>query len=490
MEIELKLRLPPSSLDALRADPLLANIRSTRKQLDNTYYDTPQRTLAQAGISLRLRRDGRRWLQTIKSGGNSRAGLHQREEIEFAVAGSALEWLPVSGTLFEPVLEPLKDRLVPQFRTRFRREVRRLYGVTGAEIEVAIDHGDILAGEYSQPLCELELELLSGSVDDLFSLALLLVERHPLVADNRSKAQRGSRLALKEPLGPPVKAAAPPMLADADAQALVRLAIEQALAHWQANEAGFLSQPNDSEYLHQVRVAVRRLRVACGPLARAARWHDETLAPVLDGLRKLGQQLGEARDWDVFIEETWPPLADCLGDAALRQALQEAASLLQGTVRLQAQAALEGRASQRLLLQLGRCLAQPDDAAPASFDPLTALLDQLDHKLRQALPKLARLSPTRLHRLRIVAKKLRYLTEFIGSRYDRQATEDWLDWLKKAQAIFGGHNDRTTAKARIEALCTAIKPRSGKVRSTLQAALRKHLLPELHLPPLPKPYWR
>ncbi|HEY3049947.1 MAG TPA: CYTH domain-containing protein, partial [Polaromonas sp.] len=145
MEIELKLRLPPSALAALRADPLLANLHATRKRLNNIYFDTPQRILAQAGIGLRLRHDGKRWLQTVKGGGGSQAGLHQREEIEFAVAGPALEWPPLTGTTFEPVLKPLKKLLMPQFRTRFAREVRRLRGATGAEIELAIDQGEILA---------------------------------------------------------------------------------------------------------------------------------------------------------------------------------------------------------------------------------------------------------------------------------------------------------------------------------------------------------
>lgn len=494
MEIELKLRLPPSALAALRADPLLANVRETRKQLDNLYFDTPQRDLAQARIGLRLRRDGKRWLQTVKGGGSSHAGLHQREEIEFAVAGPVLQWPPLAGTPFEPLLQPFQDQLVAQFRTRFKRDIRRFAGATGAEIELAIDHGEILAGEQRAPLCELELELLSGPVDDLFSLALLLAERHPLVLDSRSKAERGARLAQGAPAAPPVKAATPPLPPDADAQATARLAIEEALAHWQVNEAGFLAQtgntPYDSEYLHQLRVAVRRLRVACGPLARAARWHGEALTPVLDGLRQLGQRLGAARDWDVFIEETWPPLADHLHDAALRQALQEAAGLLRDTACLRARAALEGRASQRLLLQLGRCLAQPDAAAPIPFDALGARLDRLDHQLRQALPQLAHLSPARLHRLRIVAKKLRYLTEFLGSRYDPSAVARWLDWLKKAQTIFGGHNDRTTAQARIDTLCAAIEPRSGKLQRRLQAALREQPLPELSLPSPPDPYWR
>ncbi|WP_411885570.1 CHAD domain-containing protein [Polaromonas sp. YR568] len=494
MEIELKLRLPPAALAALRADPLWGATRATHQQLDNIYFDTPQRALAQARIGLRLRSDGKRWLQTAKGGGGSRAGLHQREEIEFPVGGPALEWAPLRGTAFGPVLEPLKDQLQPEFRTRFKRELRHITGAAGGVIEVAIDEGEILAGGRSEPLCEVELELKSGTVDDVFALALLLVERHPLVLDNRSKAERGGRLAQGTALPPPAKAATPDVPQGDDARAAARTAVEAALAHWQANEAGFLAQPQgdhyDSEYLHQLRVAVRRLRVACGPLARAAQWQQEALAPVQDSLRALGQRLGAARDWDVFIEETWPTLADGLNDAALRQKLQEAAGLQQATARLQAQAAIEERDTQRLLLQLGRCLAQPDEAdPPVPYDALTAQLDKLEHQLRQALPRLEHLSPTRLHRLRIKAKKLRYLTEFIAGRYDTQATEDWLDWLKKAQTVFGVHNDRVTARAHIETLCAGMD-QPGKLQHGLQAALREQEQPELSLPHLPEPYWQ
>jgi triphosphatase len=495
MEIELKLRLPPDALAALRADPLWGGTRATRHQLDNIYFDTPQRALAQARIGLRLRSDGKHWLQTAKGGGGSRAGLHQREEIEFPVAGPALEWGPLKGTAFGPVLEPLKDQLQPEFRTQFKREIRHITGAAGGVIEVAIDEGQILAGERSEPLCEVELELKSGPVDDVFALALLLVERHPLVLDNRSKAERGGRLAQGAAPAPPAKAATPDTPQGEDARAAARTAIEAALAHWQANEAGFLAQPQegryDSEYLHQLRVAVRRLRVACGPLARAAQWQQQALAPVQDSLRALGQRLGAARDWDVFIEETWPPLAEGLNDAALRQKLREVAGLQKTTARLQAQAALEERDTQRLLLQLGRCLAQGDEeeGPPVPYDAITAQLDKLEHQLRQALPRLEHLSPTRMHRLRITAKKLRYLTEFIAGRYDPQATEDWLDWLKKAQTVFGVHNDRVTARTHIEALCVGME-QPGKLQHALQAALREREQPELSLPHLPEPYWR
>ncbi len=502
MEIELKLSLPAAAVDALKADPLLAKARKTRKRLDNIYFDTPDHALAQARIGLRLRKDGRRWLQTVKSGGSAQAGLHQREEIEFAVSGKALEWAPLTGTAFEAVLAPIQQQLGAQFRTLFTRDIRRLTGPSGAEIELAIDQGEIIAGKNSrkrEAICELELELKSGSVDDLFELALELASRHPLTMSNCSKAERGDALARDLPPAAPVKAADLLLPPAADAPTAARLAIENCLAHWQANEAGFLSQPSgdgyDSEYLHQLRVGVRRLRVACDPFARLAGWQAGTLALIKGPLRQLGQQLGEARDWDVFIEETWPTLWDALEDAAVTTALREEIDLRRDLAHRQARAALESRETQRVLLLLSRCLADATplaggDTAASSFDLLNKQLDDYHHKLAQGLQQLKDLKPERLHALRIIAKKIRYLTEFTAGRYDAEAIEKWLKWLKKAQDVLGGRNDRQAATARIDRLCKAIAKRHGKVRRTLHAAVEASALPELDLAPLPQSYWR
>jgi triphosphatase len=507
METELKLSLPASAVDALKADPLLAKARKARKRLDNIYFDTPDRALARASIGLRLRKDGRRWLQTVKNGGRAQGGLHQREEIEFAVSGNALEWTPLAGTEFEAVLESVKGKLAPQFRTLFTRDIRRLVGPTGAQIELVIDQGEIIAGKNGkrrEAICELELELSSGSVDDLFEIALALASRHPLVLNNRSKAERGDALARNLPhgaSGEPVKAADVLLPPDTDAPAAARLAVENCLAHWQANEAGYLAQPAagryESEYLHQLRVGIRRLRVACDPFARLAGWQTETLAQTKSPLRKLGQQLGAARDWDVFIEETWPSLRDALEDAAARTALQEEIDLQQDLAHRQAHAALESRETQRALLLLNRCLAgskpaatAANDAADQSFDILNSQLDDYRRSWEQGLAELKQLKPQRLHALRIIAKKLRYLTEFTASRYDAEAVEKWLKWLKKAQEVLGSRNDRWAATARIDGLCEALGKRHRKIRRTLHAALETRAWPALDLAPLPDPYWR
>jgi len=502
VEIELKLSLPASAVDALKADPLLASARKTRKRLDNIYFDTPDHALAQARIGLRLRKDGRQWLQTVKSGGSAQAGLHQREEIEFAVSGQALEWAPLAGTEFEAVLTPLRQQLGAQFRTLFSRDIRQLVGPSGADIELAIDQGEIIAGKSRQrreAICELELELKSGSADDLFDVALALASRHPLVLSNRSKAERGNALARALPPGAPVKSADVPLPPDADAPSAAKAAVDNCLTHWQANEAGFLAQPGgagyNSEYLHQLRVSMRRLRVACDPLARLAGWQADTLALVKLPLRKLGQQLGAARDWDVFIEETWPTLRDALQDAAVITALQEEIDLRRDLAHREARAALESRETQRVLLLLSRCLT---DAAPraevdtpdAGFDLLNRRLDKYQLALARGLPELEQLKPTRMHELRIMAKKIRYLTEFTASRYDKDAAEKWFKWLKNAQDVLGSRNDRSTATARIDGLCKAIGKHHGKVKRKLHAALDARDWPELDLPPLPEPYWR
>lgn len=214
-EIELKLAVPDAAAAAALVAWLDANARAVgQSHLLNVYFDTPAHELAQARAALRLRRDGARWLQTLKTAGRSEAGLATRNEWETEVAGEALEpaRLPAEA---RALLDPLAGRLQAVFRTDFVRRTWRLRcpltgggeGQIEAEIEAALDAGEIAAvtrdgttrTSAHETIHELELEWLSGDPSYAAATLRALGERLGTVAaltpSDRSKAARGYALA-------------------------------------------------------------------------------------------------------------------------------------------------------------------------------------------------------------------------------------------------------------------------------------------------------
>lgn len=200
-ETEIKLRVSRATLDALRVHPLL-QARNTSgwqpRELFNQYYDTPARELAAARVALRLRRDGSQYIQTLKTRGQSVAGLSERNEWDWYLSGDQLDTALLDAQCWPESLATLdKTRLQPMFSTDFHRE--RADIVWSAEerrvaIEAALDLGEVRAGEQCEAICELELELREGQPEDLLTLAIALAEALPLMPCDISKAERGYRL--------------------------------------------------------------------------------------------------------------------------------------------------------------------------------------------------------------------------------------------------------------------------------------------------------
>src|SRR5436190_22021868 len=93
MEIELKLLFSAADLHSLATHPrVVEHTRVARRSvtLHSVYFDTPDGTLRQRGMALRLRRNRGRWRQTLKGQGEAAAGLHAREAYEWPVTGEAL----------------------------------------------------------------------------------------------------------------------------------------------------------------------------------------------------------------------------------------------------------------------------------------------------------------------------------------------------------------------------------------------------------------
>lgn len=193
-EVELKLALGQGSAETLKAHPLLQNTPSETHRLANVYYDTPDRALEQDRVALRLRGDGQRFVQTVKTAGNGHGGLHTRGEWETRRDEESLDtdWLAGLGVIpFER--DAVRQTLQPVYRTDFQR-TQWLLEHEGSHIELALDIGEIIVGERRIAIHEIELELKAGREETLWSLADQLAGQCALRPSNASKAARAVSL--------------------------------------------------------------------------------------------------------------------------------------------------------------------------------------------------------------------------------------------------------------------------------------------------------
>ena len=199
METELKLTLAAQDLPRLLAHPLLVTT-SLKQRLLNTYFDTPDLALQQARMAVRERLAGDQWLLTVKTAGHSSQGLSRRLEWEGPTTPGALAFdALVDDVALCNTLMAIRPALQAMFCTDFERQ-RWVIAHAGAQIEVALDQGRIhVPGtSLSEPLLELELELLSGPDEALMALADVLRQTPQgpvtLAPSDASKAQRGQVL--------------------------------------------------------------------------------------------------------------------------------------------------------------------------------------------------------------------------------------------------------------------------------------------------------
>lgn len=462
-ETELKLRLPPECVLQLQRNPLLKSLSISRpitQKLYSVYYDTPHLDLKRYGVTLRLRRSGKRWVQTIKGGASITAGLHQRDEWEAPV----LKEQPDFTKITDPVLiklfaaTDLRAQLKPVFTTEFTRSARMLRLAGGGEAEFCLDRGKIIAGDASVPLCEIELELKSGNPEQLFQFALELLHSVPLRLENASKAERGY-LFYPDGKSPPLKAAPVGLDAEMSVSAAFKAIACDCLNHLHSNETGMLAG-HDIEYLHQMRVALRRQRSALSIFSRI--FSKTAFAPLAQELKWLASQFGPARDWDVFVTETLVPVYASFPDHAGMVALRDKCEQLRRQHDEAARHAVESTHYAELMLQLGAWLSaeawlgQPGPAVSVKLAGIgaeapvkkfaIALLVQRHRQLKKYGKKLTNFSVAELHALRIVAKKQRYIAEFFAGLYPSSETRQYLRSLSVLQDILGAMNDTANAK--------------------------------------------
>ncbi|MBV2149951.1 CHAD domain-containing protein [Sphingobium sp. AS12] len=447
-EVEMKLELSAEAADAVETSGLFS-VEPVIVRQHAIYFDTPDHALFEAGLSLRIRRNGDRRIQTIKVDGGAATGLFVRPEWEWDVEDDRPmldDTTPIPALIGKKVAE-----IAPLFTVENERRIWE-----HDSIEIALDRGRIVAGERETPVREIELEQKGGDLAALFALARRIDAVAPAHLGVLSKAQRGYRL-----LGPaPTAAKAGPIaLAVTMTAADAFLTIARAcLKQFRLNEPLVLDH-DDPDALHQARVALRRLRSALSihkPMLGDGR------AKTLNGeLRWLAGELGKARDLDVLVERaTDGPLRDRLGQARV-------VAYANAAVVLRSDRARTLMIDLAEWIAIGEWRSAPDgqetrDLPAREF--AAKALDRFRRKVKKGGRDLEDLDDEARHEVRKAAKKLRYAAEFFAALYERKRErrrhKQFVGALEALQDQLGALNDLATAPDVLNGLGLADDPQA------------------------------
>lgn len=467
IESELKILLDPEALRAVAAHPRLEALRlgpPRTETLVSIYHDTPDARLAAAGVSLRLRRVGRRWVQTVKrkATAGQGGGFFANHEDERPAPGGrlALSGDDPDGAL-AAVAEAAGDApLAPVFETRVERTSQRL-GLPGlGEVELALDNGEIRAGEATAPISEAELELKAGDVGTIFAVARQIFDHGPIRLGTTNKAARGYRLLQTGEAEPPPtarKAGSFDFDASTGVEVVARDVLRDCLAQISANLAVVIGG-DAPEGPHQLRIGLRRLRTALKVLGPSL--GEKDMARISDAAQRLGQEVGRLRDADVLLEEVVAHAAERGLDPADRAVLEAALAARRETIRAEVRAALAAPATSAFVLDLAayvetRGWLDPGDysQSPRLARRIGKLAPKLLAKRLRAAQKLGKsireLPPEDLHTLRKALKKLRYTVDMLIGLYPGKRSAEFLAALKGLQDSFGSLNDAAMAEEKL-----------------------------------------
>ena len=431
-EIELKLAGDADALATVFRE--VGGVDSDATRIVSTYYDTADRRLWGRGFTFRLRSAGNGHELTLKDD----SGL-MRGEWTAPVDGPVadLARLPPSAPQGElgvasPELEPILTCTIE------RRSVRLTAG--RASVEVSLDTGTLLAGERQARVADLEFELLGGPVEDMLNWVRTLLPGRALFVHTCSKAARG--MALRERATPAYRKAATLHLQPDDTIDWAIRQIVGAVATQILSNMPFVTDEHDPEGVHQVRVALRRLRVGLGLFRE---YVDARAALLSQEANTALKQLGPARDLDALISQTLrrvgkhgdggPDLGRL--EAVARQRIVGARSAVRSLV---ADPRFNGFVIELLLYAHGGGPVRARCDSPLGGVAVT-LLDARHRKLLATGRKFAGLTDRQRHQVRIAVKHLRYACDFLQGLIPGDLTAAYIKRLARLQKRLGRFND-------------------------------------------------
>ena len=443
-ELELKLMVPSEQRAVVLQALGLAAV--TPVALRAHYFDTADGRLAAKGLSARLRREGKAWVQTVKASGDS--AVRRFEDNVPVKAGARRPEFDLSrhdgaDGVRQALAKALKGAVLPlveSYSTDVSRRARRV-GSAHETVEIAFDEGRVQAQSRQSPVCEVELELTNGSnTAPLFALARTLVADHHLWLSTLAKSTRGDALARPDRAPPVQRAGRVAVDPDANGDAQLRAMVGGCLDQILPNASHVAAGSTDADQIHQLRVGIRRLRTVLRELSGlsadvAPAWEEE--------LATAFRHLGAFRDLDAVQEPVGTRLASA-GAPALKP-------LAVGAPQPPAPDATVRDPGFQLVLidllefSLGQAATAGTRSPKAVRQVVRKRLDKLHARVVEDGRQFTRLPAERQHQVRKRLKRLRYLSEFAEPLFGKGPVERYLVHLRPAQDALGEHNDDAVA---------------------------------------------
>jgi inorganic triphosphatase YgiF len=461
-EIEVKFTCDPATMERVANSHILRSGADMRvRRLRTIYFDTPSDDLRKSGIVLRIRKkDHTAAVLGFKSASIKAGGSFARKEVEVPSPDLQPNLALFAKKTAADVVRIIGDRpLEPKFETQINRQTIVVSRAASC-IEVALDEGHIVYGEQRVPLSEIELELKSGDEAFLYDLATELAKEFSLSLDFVSKGEKGFRTCGKESAAP-VKAESIRLKSGATVDDTVTAILANTLAQFVANWAA-LRETERPESIHQLRVALRRLR--SGLLMFKKVLPKGEFDDLRQEAKRIASALGPAREWDVLRAsvEQMPLLRKNCPESceALLTALQDCRNIAYKDARslinsrdvtifvLKVQSLLTRRAWRKALTNK----KQPNlNVTAKKFAKRT--LNKFSERVLKRGSEFPDLSDEARHKLRIALKNLRYSVEFFGSLFNRpRKVTSYVGHVTKLQDLIGTQNDVVMAREFLDKL--------------------------------------
>lgn len=478
-ERELKFEFESGEAIEALVDAASAGAPPRVQMLETIYFDTPDFDLREGGLSLRVRRAGDQYVQTMKRYVRAGGGADRWEQAH-EVSGPVPQFDAADAKMLSRVsVIAEKAVLRPVFTVRSERMTWQR-NAEGVDVEFALDRGEIFAGGAKTSLCELEIELKQGAPRDLFDVARALSESNRLRPTVFTKDERGYRL-LDETWGKPARGKPAPLTPRMTPRTAFRAIAHSCVQHFMLNEEVVRGR-FDGEAIHQARIGVRRLRSALslfGPLVA-----DSQTALVKADLKWLSDSLGRVRDLDVFETrllgaraEKDPPLG--FSDLSVHIANLKQARYRDLVTDLSSPRWRSGLLRLLQWIEAGDWALRDEVAEPAMAFAARRINKKWE-KLARDARAVSKLDDEALHDLRKRGKRLRYATEFfaplVKGKEGRERVKHFIGALEDMQTALGRQHDLVFAAD----MLTDMAASAGAAKPTLMFAAG-HLAGEMRM---------